>query len=397
MTTENQAAVSGEPEAARATADGPLTQTEPDAPDEAGPTPPSEASTKRPKPKSVRELIEYAYAEGGKKLQINKRDLEDLKVDHSDEGVAAENQLIRSLSKGDPLLQVPSRLLALVPFVSTNRIELRSRLLDVAFAAMVSHPTFKEKAVALQSRGLGSFDGYEPLTAAAVSEAAVALSHEQLGINAEQFKDSARERLKENAVTAFELFRVLRDRWELGQFITDMSEHVWNTPKAARSGVGKQSVALASAVAVEPINILLQHFDAERKASERRERDLRGDLTRARRATAEVTERARELETALVSRDAAYQELEERHADLQDALQAARSQNVVDRSHLMDDYEILRTQILRKLTSQVALLSDGRHALQNDRVAVADEFIDRALTAIDSEVARLKDLAGRAQ
>ena len=155
--------------------------------------------------------------------------------------------------------------------------------------------------------------------------------------------------------------------------------------------------ALASAVAVEPINILLQHFDAERKASERRERDLRGDLTRARRATAEASERAKELETALVSRDAAYQELEERHADLQVALQVARSQNVVDRSHLMDDYEILRTQILRKLTSQVALLSDGRHALQNDRIAVADEFIDRALTAIDSEVARLKDLAGRAQ
>lgn len=355
-------------------------------------TQPTAQSQKRSKPKTVRELVEYAYAEGGKKLQITRKDLDGLRVDHSDDGVASEHQLVRCLAQGDPLLQVPPRVLALVP-LAPSRIDLRARLLDIALAAMISHPVFREKAVALQSRGFNPGDDREQLSAAVVSRAAKTVTHEQLGLVSDEYKDSARDKLKENAVTAFELFRVLRDQWDLSRFVADMSEHVWQTNKAARSGVGKQAVALASTVAIEPVNILLLHFDAVRKESEKLERELRVELAQAHRAMTEAAKRTHELESALEERDVARRQLEAQYASVQAELQAAQSQSLVDRSHLEDDYEVLRTQILRKLSSQVTLLGDGLHALRNDRIAVADEFIDRALMAISSEVARLKDLA----
>jgi len=64
-----------------------------------------------------------------------------------------------------------------------------------------------------------------------------------------------------------------------------------------------------------------------------------------------------------------------------------------DEVHAVDDYENLRTQIIRQLSGQVNLLSDGLHALRNGSIAVADEFVDRALAKIDAEVKRLKELA----
>ena len=69
---------------------------------------------------------------------------------------------------------------------------------------------------------------------------------------------------------------------------------------------------------------------------------------------------------------------------------------MVDKSHHVDDYETLRTQVIRRLSAQVELLGDGLHALRNGSTGVAEEFVDRALTAIKDEVTRLKDLAGGA-
>ena len=66
----------------------------------------------------------------------------------------------------------------------------------------------------------------------------------------------------------------------------------------------------------------------------------------------------------------------------------------MDKSHLADDYEVLRTQVIRRLSAQVGLLRDGLHALRNGRTGVAEEFLDRSLTAIEGEVTRLKDLDG---
>jgi uncharacterized phage infection (PIP) family protein YhgE len=75
---------------------------------------------------------------------------------------------------------------------------------------------------------------------------------------------------------------------------------------------------------------------------------------------------------------------------LESRLRDEQEQASIARSHHADDYEILRTQIVRQLSKQANLLGDGLHALRNGRHEIADEFVDRALTAITGEVASLR-------
>jgi hypothetical protein len=78
--------------------------------------------------------------------------------------------------------------------------------------------------------------------------------------------------------------------------------------------------------------------------------------------------------------------------DLAQQLAAERNDRRVDKSHLVDDYEALRTQIIRKLSFQVDLLGDALYAIRSGEKAVAEEFVDRALRKIDGEVKRLRAL-----
>lgn len=61
----------------------------------------------------------------------------------------------------------------------------------------------------------------------------------------------------------------------------------------------------------------------------------------------------------------------------------------VAQAHAVDDLEQVRTRVLRCLTVQTDLLAGGLHAVQHDRPLVAEEFIERALTALKAEIARL--------
>ena len=50
--------------------------------------------------------------------------------------------------------------------------------------------------------------------------------------------------------------------------------------------------------------------------------------------------------------------------------------------------------MIRRLTTQIELLSDGLHALRNGSPEVTDEYLDRALSAFRQEVESLRDSDG---
>ena len=79
-------------------------------------------------------------------------------------------------------------------------------------------------------------------------------------------------------------------------------------------------------------------------------------------------------------------------AALRKALTAERSSRVVDQSHHVDDFETLRTRVLRQLSAQADLLADSLHALRHGSTDIAEEFVDRSLTAITKEVTQLKEM-----
>jgi type II secretory pathway predicted ATPase ExeA len=123
---------------------------------------------------------------------------------------------------------------------------------------------------------------------------------------------------------------------------------------------------------------------------------------RATRAEQEAGQRAAEVralkqavERAELRIDAAEETSGRRAAQIQQLesrLAAEQQKGTVDRSHFADDFETLRGEVIRRLTSQVDLLTDGLHALRAGHTTIAEEYVDRALRAIGSEATRLREL-----
>jgi hypothetical protein len=235
-----------------------------------------------------------------------------------------------------------------------------------------------------------------PLAARDVSEAAKRVSFVAIGLkDAAEFKAAARERLRVNAVTAFEMFRVLRDGWTIDRFVQDMASLVWDAPSYRH--VPKVASVLASAKSTDALSQLSRHFERLLREMERQTGNARAEATQQARRAAAAESAEAALSAQLTAEKERARELAAEVLDLNHRLAAEQSSRVVDKSHLVDDFEVLRTQVIRRLSSQVELLSDGLHALRNGSTNVAEEFLDRSLTAIEGELNRLKELDGGGQ
>jgi hypothetical protein len=65
----------------------------------------------------------------------------------------------------------------------------------------------------------------------------------------------------------------------------------------------------------------------------------------------------------------------------------ALTPEAVRHSHAIDDLETKRATLHRMLASNRDLLADALDAVRNGRNAIAEEFIDRYLSAADAAVA----------
>ena len=260
----------------------------------------------------------------------------------------------------------------------------------MVLVALASHQLFQGRLERLTDA-----TAQPPLTAREVSGAVKDLTFESIGLKEErEFRESARARLRANALTAFGLFRVLHDRWTSEQFVDDMASLVWDVP--IQRSVPKVAALLATAKNSEALGQLSRHFEVrlERSKSETDQAHALA-LQHERRANAAESSK-RSLTVDLDDLRTRAFHLDAQVDDLRQRLTAEQGSRVVDKSHHVDDYETLRTQVIRRLSAQVELLGDGLHALRNGSTGVAEEFVDRALSAIEDEVTRLKDLAGGA-
>lgn len=350
--------------------------------------PPSRDREKKPRPDTILALIEYAYGEGGRKLNLARKDLDELALDP--DAAQAEIEAVRRLAAADPLLGVPQSLLAAVAELGANANVLR-RILELVLTALASHKLFEG-----QLGPLTGAQGQPALTALEVSNGVQKLTFDALGFRqASDFKGATRERLRVNAVTAFELLLVLRDHLTLEQFVKDMATLVWRAP--LQRSVPKAAALMVSAKNADALSQLSRHFEASLQSSTKEIEVARAQAMYQRRLTEQAEALTRTLSADLGTERSSTAELATQMNDLIQRLSAEQSRRVVDKSHHVDDYETLRTKVIRRLTTQVELLSDGLHALRHGSTDVAEEFVDRALNAIDGEIRRLKDLDGGAQ
>lgn len=340
------------------------------------------------RPQTVAALFQYAYGEAaGRKLNLA-RDLSYLNVDP--DSLQEETDLVRRLAAEDPFLAVPPNLLADVADLQIKS-PARQRIFELVLVALATHKLFEGRLERLADPQL------EPaLTAHEISSAARTFTFDPLSEEKKLERRTAkREQLRVNSVTAFELFRVLRDGWTTDQFIEDMCALVWVGP----SQRAPRGVALLATVrgATDALSQLARHFEV-RLRQEKRETSDALERVAAQQLRAETAEeRVRALTAAIETEKSRGDEQQAQAVKLAQLLETEQSRRFVDTSHAADDYEILRAQVIRQLSAQVNLLSDGLHALRNGSTAVAEEFVDRALNKIDAEVKRLKELGGGPQ
>lgn len=341
------------------------------------------ASEREPRPTTVLGLIEYAYAKAGNKLEVVKKDLQQIK--HDPAAADAEMAALRRHAKKDTYLAVPPSILATFAELDAPYL-VKQRVLELVLAALVDHPVFSGLAMELAHP-----ESDPPLTALVVSESARKQTFAHLGFEVTtDYKEPARERLRVNAVVAFELFRIVRDAWPFERFVEDMAELVWTTPN--QKTTGRAAAVLVSNRTIDALSQLARHFGRVTAEASRQTASARANA-RTQQRRAEDAERAgRDLEAQLLAEREHARGLAGQVASLTRSLESERSHRVVDQSHHADDYEALRTQVVRRLSTQVSLLTDGLHALRNGRTAVAEEFLDRALTAIGGEVTRLREM-----
>ncbi|MFD7878990.1 hypothetical protein ACFV5G_33680 [Streptomyces sp. NPDC059766] len=344
---------------------------------------------------SIEDLLKFAYKSNARLLDFSKEDLKKLAI--TDEGIASQSALVGSLAPTDPTLSTPFKLLQYaarqgVPLKRAEDGDLAralNRLVDLAVVALGHSPVFRVWVHQLVD------PRKDPqLPTEHVRNEAWRVSTDELGLTPKQFKATDRQRLVKNAIACYGLLRALQREWTLDQFIDASYDSVWRYEAPRAAGLERAASEVGASSDLDVLGIVSANYlariarlerqvtqlEREADAAGNRETRLREELSTAEEREQSAMARANEFSAAVVR--------------LQKELAAERDNRVVDKSHMTDDYETLRTRIIRRLGGEIDLLTDGLHALRNGAPNVAEEFLDRSLLALTREVEQLKGASG---
>lgn len=350
---------------------------------------PTEDRVKAGDIKSLEGLLAFAYEQQGKRFSVPLSALKALpqrreEASDTESGRDPCLDLILERSSDDPLLLVPPRLLIAVEDGGAP-VPLRRRVAALVTEALRRHPVFQgdELQLALTTEPPRTDQLFQTLASVARR-----ISPQHLGIQAEKLKSSERDKLLANATTALALVLAIRDRWSLDQFVECLHANLWRT--ARRTGAREPRALLADSRTPDALALVADVFDARARTAEAQANEFEEYSRRA-------SQRAFEAAAAL---DAGNRRLEEhsretelllaRVKELEEALSSEQRSRVVDRSHHVDDYETLRTRVVRMLDRLTDLLADGLHALRHGSTGVADEYLERAVDALSKERDQLR-------
>lgn len=351
----------------------------------------------KPKPviKTVEELLTFAYESNARLLEFSKDALKKLPI--TDEGIESQSALVATLASTDPTMSVPFKLLQ---YAARQGVQLKraedgdvgralNRLVDLALVALGHNPVFR----VWMDQLLDPRRDPQPTTEH-LRDAARQVSAEKMGLSPEKFKPADSERLVKNAVACYGLLRALQREWTLDQFIDASYRAVWKLEAPEAVGLERAAGEIGATryhavLGIVGTNYLARISRLDQQISQM-ERDAAAAWNRETRLREELASAKGREETAQARAEAFSADV----VRLQKELAAERDNRVVDKSHMADDYETLRTRIIRRLGGEIDLLTDGLHALRNGAPNVAEEFLDRSLLALTREVEQLKDASG---
>lgn len=347
--------------------------------------------SKPPKPRieSIEGLVTEAYESKAHLVTFATEKLKTLPV--ADDQIDTQSRVVSTLGESDPTLNGPFKLLQYVasrgvPLGTPSGAPLEAvlaRLRDLAVFALVQHPVFRDRNEELIDPQRGS-----ELTCEVIRNAVERLSVE------DGFKESDKARLLRNAITCLALLRVLQGAWDVDRFIDETHANYWSQEVPKAIGAEKAAGLVSASRDPDMLGLLANAYNARIDAQDQVIQSLKREANLSARREERLT---RELQDATARERALAGTVDDFSAQivrLKKDLAAERDNRVVDKSHMADDYETLRTRLIRRLTGEIDLLTDALHALRNGASPVAEEFLDRSLLALSREVEQLKDAVG---
>ena len=370
------ASPSPESDLAAVTAPNDLLVTEPEPPQD------GQRPSKVPDLKDVRSveaLLHYAYARVGRfsisptirdALVADEPSMEDLK------------RVAEELASGDPLLKVPVRILAAVDRAGGS-MKFRRRCTSAVAQ------TF------LANGALRSVHGLE-----------AALAHHEFG-NPEQLLNAVAERIRTvmvdlkpqdrrtlhaNATTGLALHFAIQREWNEAKLSKVLDAALWEDGyQSVRESKRESLRALLVETSPAALGTVARAWQGELEeersrvtAAQRLQQIAEDERDGAVKSQIETEREVEQLRTELSEEQG---EVERLLAELAREVQVRRVQS----SHAVDDYENLRTRMIRSIDRQLLLLEDGLHAVRSGSTAVTEEYLERVIESFVKEADRLRD------
>ncbi|MBM3852376.1 MAG: hypothetical protein FJ399_04380 [Verrucomicrobia bacterium] len=332
------------------------------------------APAPRPKvPENLAAFVAYAYSRKGQRVALKKQTIASI----GEGPPPADNfkSQIEQWSRADVLLAVPRQLLlAAMPHRSATKVW--SMLLDVCLTALRAHPASADLAAHLLSPST------DDECDSVLEQAATAnLGHLLDSGTGKPFATAKANALRSNLVHTAVTWLVAARGWKPRLAIASLHRHAW------RGGISVPETLRALAEVKDPAPLLAvaSAFVEDAQQQRRFAEDAHAREGAALVRLEELEAHASELAAKLAEQRAAYGALTERLATEQ-----REHQNTV--SHLKDDYERLRSRILRRLTRELELLDEGMLALRRDppKVHVMADHGDRAIAGLRDEIRALQ-------
>jgi hypothetical protein len=337
--------------------------------------------------RSIEGLLRYAYGRAGRfSIPPAVRDA----ISQEDAWTVDFRAQIQELAAHDPTLKTPVRILAAVDRAHGS-LRFRRQCLSAVALALLAHPGLRA-VTGLDSALVDLTYGDPPALLRDVEGELRSGDSKLVGPDGKPLKDADRKELAANAVLALALYFAIQRDWSDTTLARELETVLWAEEYSSARG-GKRDSTRALLVEGVPgaLGTVAQAWRAgieaalERASSAERirayadnEREIAVGLQREAEAESERwRSRLAESEAAI--------------ARLNDAIALERQARHVQSSHAVDDYESLRTRVLRSLDRQIALLEDGLHALRNGSTAVTEEYLERVIEALAKQAGSLRD------
>ena len=337
-----------------------------------------QARAKQPPVENLCQLLDAIYSGKFKRLQLKKTELSALRVAPKIEDKDRDNLI--NTATTDKKLDKTRHLMLLA-----NRIQesvVANQLNEFARDVLRLHPAFIIKAMEGVLENLPESPPEADVVKELFSQDFTALS---MPPDNNVLKKNEVVQCRSNALNCLLLWFKASRGMSTERIQRYLNEYLW-APAARRykneaerlavliTTRDPASVAIVSAQFEKQVLMESQRADAARRAEER------------------ATNRIQELETRLdkiaASLHAAQTDVTRLGVELDEEKNGRRN----DRTHMQDDYEGLRGQVLRRLREELSLLDEGLHALRRDppKVHVMVDHAERAINGLKLEMKRLQ-------